>query len=449
MGDKKLKAISVYGTKDISIANPSRLVELCEHILTRTGPRRSNIEELWIESMPWFLGRAPFGNYRGSISPELQQKVDNAAEIARDFIKGNIRWVACYNCGLRCKHTYPVPGGDYAFVKCQSKATPMVGAGIIDLGFNMAFYNRCEKYGLDTNSFSNIINLAIDLYQRGILTKEDTGGMHLEYGNPEVAFSLAEKIARREGIGDILANGVYEAGRQIGKGAEKYVVHVKKLDQLPIHLTNPLYVLIAAINDKADRTRGDDGTSAHIWQCSREEREKYIKEGWFPHPKEFEKYFLADFDYSASDYEGIVQFVAHDEETYTLADSAGPCCFWLIFAHHPPLCGRPLMADLISSATGMDIDETEATKITRRIINLVRSYNVRAGLRRKDDAPQEMYFERTPEPPYQILGRDQLNKIIDRFYELRGWNSEGIPTKEALEESGLQDVRQELERRGF
>ena len=105
------------------------------------------------------------------------------------------------------------------------------------------------------------------------------------------------------------------------------------------------------------------------------------------------------------------------------------------------------MADLISCTTGVDIDETEITKIAKRIVALVRAYNVRTGIKRKDDTVPKIFFQRIPRPPMKKLDPNIFNKWIDKYYELRGWNSEGIPTKEILEELDLDYVKGDLIRR--
>ncbi len=125
-----------------------------------------------------------------------------------------------------------------------------------------------------------------------------------------------------------------------------------------------------------------------------------------------------------------------------------------------------MFADLLSYATGLDIDETELTRVAKRTQSLVRGYNVREGLRRKDDTVPEFYFHKKPPAHFthgvisssgpvkkttegQVLDRSLFNKWIDRFYQLKGWNSDGILTKETLNELGLDYVRQDLEHRGI
>ena len=148
--------------------------------------------------------------------------------------------------------------------------------------------------------------------------------------------------------------------------------------------------------------------------------------------------------------EGQTRFTAYDLEQYTLADMAGLCRFWQGYWMFPPINSRSLIADLLSAATGMEIDETEATRIAQRVINLVRAYNVREGFRRGDDFDSipKHAFQRAVHPTEGKLDPAEFNEMIDNYYEVRGWTHEGIPTKKTLEESGLDYVAQDLERRG-
>jgi aldehyde:ferredoxin oxidoreductase len=327
----------------------------------------------------------------------------------------------------------------------------MVSSKTIDYDFAIKCYNMCDEFGLDTVSTARCIAFAIELYEKGILKKNETDGMHLEWNNKDIVFSLIEKIARREGIGDILANGVYEAAVQIGRGAEDYAHHIKKMELIPAasSLYAPYFALTLAISDKADATRNMSYPVQETWFLPRGKREEFIKSGFFPYPKGYEKYFMTDFDFTGEDYEGSCQFAVYDEETFSLTDCLGLCNFWSIFFPYPPINGRPLLAELISGATGLDIDESELTQISRRVINLVRAYNLRSGLTRKSDTIPKMFFTISPSPPWSKLDPDIFDRCLDRFYELRGWNNNGVPKKEELDKLGLDDVRQELERRGI
>ena len=457
-GDKNLKAIAVHGSKDVNLANPARLIELCDQVLNRTDPVKERAKK-WVPALPASTGIAP-GNFEMTTeadeSSELIQKLRNIAEIAKGTLeREKVREVACYNCGLACKWTFPLEGGGVSTFKCSSIASAIKTTKIVDCDFALKVYGLLEEYGLDSLAAMQQVALAIDLYEKGILTKEDTDGMHLEFGNPEIVISLLEKITRREGIGDIFANGVYRAAQQIGRGAEKYAHHANKQEPFAFDARGRLkYLLEQAVNDRWwDVSRLESNTTGEFWQAPKEKREKLVKEGWLHFPKEFEKYLLADnLDLTRDDddiNEAFVQVVAYNEETYTLNDANGICYFWGGWWGHSPFRNRAMVADIISSTTGIDIDETEATKIAKRTISLVRAYNAREGLKRDHDNVNDMYFEKLPRPPYLQANRNQVDKWIDRFYELKGRNGEGIPTKKTLDELGLDDVRQDLEQRGI
>jgi aldehyde:ferredoxin oxidoreductase len=156
--------------------------------------------------------------------------------------------------------------------------------------------------------------------------------MHLEWGNKELAFSLIEKIARREGIGDVLANGVYEAARFIGRGAEEYSYHIKKLELLPWQLYMPYRALRTAISPRTDVTRAESDVPRHGLEARRKWQEEYVKSGFFSYPKEFAKLFLDDFVGLAFEYEKVVPFSSHDFDTNTLSNCSGLCFFGWYFS---------------------------------------------------------------------------------------------------------------------
>ncbi len=447
MGDKKLKAIAVRGTKDINVANGARLFELCDQIFTRSAISwERGGKDRWLAAGVDGQRKWASGHFSG-VSPDLQQNIESFAKSSADYYTGiHTRDAACFNCALRCKRVYSM-NGRHMIGKCQYVCAGMVHSRVLDYDFSLKFYDLCQRHGLDDVSLADIIGFAIDLYQRGILTKGDTEGLELEWGKAELVYTLIEKIARREGIGDILADGVYRAARRIGRGAENYAYHTKKLEPLPLDVRGePRLALPIATIDKADRTRGLSGTFGK-WEAPLEERKQYLEAGFFQYPKEFEKYFLSEPDLTGVDYEGMVQFVSYNEEILAITDVTGTCFFWTNFWPFPPFNSRHLMADLISCVTGMDIDEAELTEVAQRIIHLVRAYNVREGVSRKGDDMPDLFFEKSPKPPHRQIDRTLFNKWLDRYYELKGWDEEGIPTGETLTESGLDYVRQDLEQR--
>ena len=457
MGDKNLKAIAVYGTRDVNIAKPLQLAELCEQILDRSGPHKEMMARAGMArgllSAPMKL--CPSGNLNETyedLSPDSQfrQDIDALQEEYEDWINKADTAASCYSCGVRCRLGFALPGGGHYYLKCGPWFHFMLICKIIDFDFFLECGRLCQHYGFDVLSVARCIAFAIDLYEKGILLQKDTDGMHLEWGNKEVVFSLIEKISRREGIGDILANGVYEAARQIGRGAEDFAHHTKKMEyvgDLSPYLFMPYCALSQAISDKADFTRNVSAAIYGTTGYSLEQKQALIESPYWIYPREYGKYYLAEFSLDGADYEGVCQFAAYDDETYTIIDMTGICSWWTIFLGNSPINSRALMAELVASVTGMDTSEAELTAIARRTLNLVRALNVRSGVRRKDDTLSKFFFQKTAPAPYQTLDPDMFNKWIDRYYELKGWNSQGIPTKQTLQGLGLDYVWQDLEER--
>ena len=453
MGDKKLKAIAVYGTKDLNIAKPSEFIELCKKILRKSAKLRAFVDDWSHTRITGLVGLGAYGNL-GETQPW-----PNVGDIHEDFLKKfSIRRPACYNCQLSCKSGIRLPEGWNAFFKCQSWFAFLLACKIQDFTFNAECYHLCERYGLDSMSTASVIAFAIDLYIKGILTEKDTGGVHLEYGNANLAFSLISKIARREGIGDVLANGVYEAARLIGRGAEEHAYHNKKLEIPPYNLWIPYLAFITAISEKGDPTRIAGAIPQHYFQKPVEERKALIEEGFWPYPEEFKKYFWDGFDWTGGDYERNVKMASYDWDKGTLADCTGLCIFWTGFWPYAPIQVAD-QVNLISYATGMDVDENEIIKIAKRAAMLLRAYNVILGLRRKDDTIHEKWFKKprdeerysrgSPNPPERALDHRTFNKWIDEYYKIRGLNSEGIPLEEELDNLDLDYVIQELQQRGL
>ncbi|MBW1888677.1 MAG: hypothetical protein JRI52_10070, partial [Deltaproteobacteria bacterium] len=183
-------------------------------------------------------------------------------------------------------------------------------------------------------------------------------------------------------------------------------------------------------------------------------REEYIKEGWFNFPKGYEKWFLADYAGSAISDEEVVNMGSYNNRRNLIADLLGICIFTTGFMPYPPINSISMMAELTSCATGMDIDEAGLIEIIRKVETLIRAYNSRGGLRRKDDTVPDPWrnFEIEPEEYegfYTKLDRKRFDKWLDDYYAIRGWDKEGFPTKETFDKLNLNFAREELERRGI
>jgi aldehyde:ferredoxin oxidoreductase len=259
-------------------------------------------------------------------------------------------------------------------------------------------------------------------------------------------FYILEKITRREGIGDILANGVYWAARQIGKGAEKYDHNTtKKFEQLPIKLgkVNPAFFLMIATGEKMSITQ-IEGSFPQDPLPTMEEREKFVRD-WDAAPDEkFKKWFLQWEKRNDISNEASCAIADWNEAMHYIDDCLGLCGFVSSFrGQFGGKTGYHIwnIPQLISLSTGLDFDKDRLWEAFQRIRTLIRALNVRRGLRRKDERP--------PEDHWAVRDEEAEQKLLDDYYEFKGWNKDGIPTKETLDKLGLNDVSEDFIKRGI
>jgi benzoyl-CoA reductase subunit BamB len=287
---------------------------------------------------------------------------------------------------------------------------------------------------------------AFELKEAGILTDADFAGCPTD--NEGKFYWLLDRIVRREGIGDVLANGVYWAARQIGKGAEAFDHNtIKKHEQLPLKLgmLNPVYFLMYATGEKINITQ-IEGQFPQSPFPTMEERENFVKD-WIQVPDEKFKQYLLGWelrgDHSNPFYPTIdmcVDIVDWQEKMHYLDDASGVCAGLSSFPLKPPyhIHNYP---KIISAATGIVMDEAKLTQIYNRNRNLIRAINVRRGMTRADEKPPEDHWKkRFPELE---------QKLLDAYYKFKRWDNQGIPTKKSLQELDLSYVAEDLEPRGI
>ncbi|MDT3701406.1 MAG: aldehyde ferredoxin oxidoreductase N-terminal domain-containing protein [Thermincola sp.] len=457
MGDKGLKAIVVRGTKDVNVARPAELMGLCNEVLEYIKFREANPikqvmailqtlgspQEMRHTDEKWHTENFMWGNARERKkeywTPEIEALWTGTQEKARK------RLISCYNCPMKCGAVISLPEMSTYMMKCFSKLTyTMAAYGDLEFGFRIA--QRATEYGIDGFSAPQVMAFALELLEAGILTDKDFEGMPSD--NEGKFYWLLERIVRREGIGDILANGTYWAAKEIGKGAEAYAHNnIKKHEQVPLKLgmLNPIYYLMYSTGEKLNITQ-IEGQFPQSPFPTMEEREEFCKD-WIQVPDEkFKEYFKKwEFrgEYSMPFYPGIeacCEIVDWMERMHYLDDSLGVCAGLSSFPLKPPyhIHNYP---KLISAATGMDLDEDGLTKIARRNRTLVRAINVRRGVRRADDNPPENHWKkRFPELEKQLL---------DEYYKFRGFNNNGVPTRELLKDMDMDYVGEDLEQRGI
>jgi len=457
MGDKGLKAIAVRGTKDVNIARPAEFLELCNEVLEYIKFREKNPvpgvmpilaglgspQEMKVHDEKWHTENFMWGNSRVRRKDFWNEEVEK--KWTETMEKARTRLISCYNCPMKCGATISMPGHATYMMKCFSKLTYTMAA-MSDLDFGFSIAQRATEYGVDGYSAPQVMAFALELYENGILTDDDMPGMPSD--NEGRFYWLLDRIVRREGIGDVLANGTYWAAKQTGKGAEAYAHNnIKKHEQLPLKLSmlNPIYFLMYATGEKINITQ-IEGQFPQAPFATREEREEFVKD-WIQVPDEkFKQYFL---DWELRGENSIPQYptvemtcdiVDWQERMHYIDDALGMCAGLSSFPLKPPyhIHNYP---KFISSGAGIDMDEAKLTEATKRYRTLVRAVNIRRGMRRKDEKPPENHWKkRFPELEKELL---------DAYYKFKGWNSEGIPTKESLNELGLNYVSEDLVERGI
>ena len=457
MGDKGVKAIAVRGTKDIQVARPAEFMKLCEEVLDYIKFREKNPipgvipilavlgspQEMAIHDEKWHTENFSWGNSRTRRKGFWTEEVAKSWE--QTMNKARTRLISCYNCPLKCGAAISMPGLPTYMMKCFTKLTyTMAAMSDLDFGFRIA--QRATEYGVDGYSTPQVMAFALELYENGILTDQDMQGLPAE--NEERFFWLLDRIVRREGIGNVLANGTYWASKEIGNGAEAYAHNnIKKQEQLPLKLSmlNPVYFLMYCTGEKLNITQ-IEGQFPQAPFPKREHREKFVKD-WFQVPDDrFKQYFL-DWeprgDNSIPYYPTVdmsCDIVDWQERMHYIDDALGMCAGLSSFHLKPPYHIHNF-PKFISSGAGFDMDEDKLTQAARRYRTLVRAINIRRGMRRKDERPPEDHWKhRFPELESELL---------DAYYKFKGWNKEGIPTKESLDALGLAYVSEDLIRRGI
>jgi benzoyl-CoA reductase subunit BamB len=457
MGDKGVKAIVVRGTNDVHVAQPAEYLEQCNEVMEYIKFREDHPipgvipilsvlgspQEMMIHDEKWHTENFSWGNSRTRRKDFWNDEI--AAEWMETLDNSRTRMISCYNCPLKCGATLNMPGLPTYMMKCFTKLTYTMAA-FSNLDFGLTIAQKATEYGVDGYSAPQVMAFALELLEDGILKDSEFEGMPEK--SEDRFYWLLDKIVRREGIGDILANGTHWAAKEIGHGAEKYAHNnIKKHEQLPLKLgmLNPIYFLMYCTGEKINITQ-IEGQFPQAPFPKREHREKFVKD-WFQVPDDkFKQYFL-DWEprgENSMPYYPTVkmtcEIVDWMEKMHYIDDALGMCAglssFHLKAPYH--IHNYP---KFISFGAGIEMDEEKMTLAVKRYRTLVRANNIRRGLRRKDEKPPEDHWKkRIPELEKELL---------DTYYEFKGWNNDGIPTLESLSELGLDYVGEDFIKRGI
>ncbi len=427
MWSKNLKAIAVHGTKKVEIADRDALLEITKAQVkeVKTNPKFQAFAHMGTATgvAPCHgLGIYPVKNFQEGILGGVENLfVDKVEEY---FVKD----ARCHRCHIRCGRILKVAKGPYAGKEVKGPEYEamysfggMVGCDSLEM---IVEVNRiCDEYCVDTISVGSTIAFAMELFERGILTKEDVDGMDLTWGNQEAVIELVKKIVKREGFGDILADGTKKAAERIGKGSEKYAIHVKGLE-LPGY--DPRALKAAGLN----LATSPFGATHVTGQAPQEMMPKGT-------PGAIDRFSA----------EGKGPICMFNQDTIAIYETGIYC----IFPKSIGLVDVKAFGQMFLAATGIEefADEEYLYKVGERLWNLERAFNTREGFSRRDDyLPERFIKESVKNGPIkgQIYEMDQM---LDDYYEARGWDKDtGVATRKKLESLDLKFVADDLEKMG-
>ncbi|MDI6708559.1 MAG: aldehyde ferredoxin oxidoreductase family protein [Candidatus Thermoplasmatota archaeon] len=416
MGSKNLKAIAVRGTKGLEIAEPDKLKSLAEIFLKKILEHPSYKEDTLYgtgEFLEWVnneRGTLPTRNWQASIFEG--SKTISPYYWAPKYSKKN---KACFSCIKPCGKLFVIEEGGYKGTvvdgpEYETQYALGSQCGNDDIEILAKANELCDLYGIDTISCGVVIGFAMELFEKGIISEKEAG-LKLTFDNHEAILTIIEKIANREGIGNVLAEGVRIAAQKIGKNAESYALHVKGLEP-------PAYDV-----------RGLKGMGLGFATSPR--GACHLRSGFYGVELTGKWWKFKDINRFSTDKKGESVKIA--EDLMSLYDAVGLCKFsrHIFFLEEIP--------QFIEAVTGLKFSNDELLKVGERINNIKRLFNLREGLTRKDDTLPKRVFTPILEGKSKgsYIKKEELDKMLDDYYEARGWDKEGIPTKEKLKELGL------------
>jgi aldehyde:ferredoxin oxidoreductase len=395
MGSKRLKAIAVKGSKAPPVARRDDLMALNRWM----ADSYRDLTMMWkygtgrVMAEAEQSGNLPIRNFKGGRFPGADKI--SAITLCENYLE---KMEGCYGCPIRCKKAVKLDGDVkvdpvYGGPEYETLAALGSNCDIDNLEAIMKGNELCNRYGLDTISTGTAISFAMECFDNGILTLEDTDGLDLTMGNAGAMVEMIERIARRKGIGDLLAEGTKRAAEQIGKGSEAFAMQVKG-EEIPMHeprLKQPL-----GLHYSIHATGADHLTGIHSQSVLDENSAGKLHDG---------------------------SMMGH------LVNYLGVCKFV------PWETGQ--VVDAMGHITGWEMTQQEMTQIVERGVTLMRIFNIREGFTEKDDILPGRFNETPQGGPLKGIDPEQFIRSRRDYYQLMGWNEAGVPEKATLEKLGI------------
>ena len=408
MGSKNLKAIVVKGRKGIDLHDRKRIIDLNRNNYQRA--KKSQVAQARMKfGTPLTLnithvgGILPTKNFQFGTWEKALEKIDSVG-----VYKSVKSHKACLSCFIHCSLVTEASEGKYKGISLEGpeyETLGMFGSNQLmdSLPFIMQANILCDKWGMDTIDTGNVIGFVMECFDRGLISPDQTEGLEIRFGDPEASLAAIEMIAFRKGFGDILAEGVRAAAGHIGHDSDRFAMQVKGMGF-------PAYEPRGAFGSGLSYAVSPRGA------CHRR--------AWPPAQEILGNYPPYTAEGKAEMVKGL-----YDEN----------CVLHSLLVCDMPAKFIPLSLDdyaqYLQAATGESPQREDFLKTANRIETLIRLFNNREGFTRKDDSlPYRTLYEPLPDGPAkgQFIGEENLNRMIDEYYALRGWDASGIPTEETL-----------------
>ncbi len=446
MGSKNLKAVVVRGTNKLEFANSEKLREIARFFAQNFKNNADNHGQHNHGTSDYYFGAQAAGslptkNFTTGYFDELDYDADEL------HAKLKIRNDGCYACPVRCKQVFaseepykidPKYGGP----EFETLAAFGSLCGVSDMFAGPKAHELCNRLGLDTVSTGVVISFAMECYEKGIITKEDLDGLELTYGNTEAMLKMVEMISSRKGFGDILAEGAKRAAEKIGKGAQKYAMHVKGQE---LAMAEPRAKFGVGLGYAVSPTGADHLQHEHDgafdpaltgYSHSTDDSNVFLR-ALYPMG-------LLDTVPSLSLGGEKVQLFTYLQHYWSLFNSLDICIF--VFEPVRTLKVNHLV-DIIAAVTGWDTSLFELMKTGERATTLARSFNIKHGLTREDDNLPDRLFSGLEGGVLKgaKMDREEFEKSLTLYYEMMGWDRKnGVPLEGKLFELGIGWVNKKL-----
>ena len=443
MGSKNLKAVAIRGTKDVQLFDPDGFNRLAKEFQQRIAKsdKYEHFRKNGGSTGTYATDKAGFLAIRNFQQTGGFEGIENfnPKNVAPQFYISN---KPCFKCPIGCGKKFEVKEGPYAGEwgnKIEEGAFTPLGpvCGNDNIASVFKMNNMGNQLGLDLIEFASGMAVVMEWYEKGIVTEKDLDGIQLTWGNHEAMAKMMEKVAFRQGVGDVLAEGIVKASKQFGKEAETYVSHSKGMVMGGVDSR----IMKGTSLGFATSTRGACHLTALV----------PVEFPAFPvmTKEEAEAKFGTAEVMDPSSYKKASPLIYYQHKSL-MCDLFQVCKFLLGLGTGTKDFSFDNLYTLFYLATGVKVNEEEMLTVAERVHNVERAYSCREGLDRKDDRLIGKWAdEPVPNGPYkgEMIDSEKWEVMLDEYYRLRGWDENGVPKKEKLKELGLDDVANALDQK--